>query len=49
MANVAGYNRKLAALIRKHGLLEDVTLQPLIDKDRAAKTNNVPENQTQQK
>ena len=32
MANVAGYNRKLAGLIRKHGLLEDAVLQPLIDK-----------------
>ncbi len=32
MANVAGYNRKLAGLIRKHGLLDDTVLQPLIDK-----------------
>jgi type IV pilus assembly protein PilB len=32
MANVMGYNRKLAALMRKHGLVEEQALQALYDK-----------------
>lgn len=32
MANVIGYNRKLATLLRKNGLVDDATFQPLIDK-----------------
>ncbi len=32
MANVIGYNRKLAVLLRKNGLVDDATFQPLIDK-----------------
>jgi type IV pilus assembly protein PilB len=32
MANVMGYNRKLAAVMRKHGLVEEAALQALYDK-----------------
>jgi len=32
MANVIGYNRKLAILLRKHNLIEDKALQALVDK-----------------
>ncbi len=32
MANVIGYNRKLAALLKKHALVEDKSLQALIEK-----------------
>lgn len=32
MANVMGYNRKLAALMRKHGLVDEQALQALYDK-----------------
>ncbi|HYE05369.1 MAG TPA: ATPase, T2SS/T4P/T4SS family [Planctomycetota bacterium] len=32
MANVAGYNRKLSALLKKHGLLDDAQLKTLNDK-----------------
>ncbi len=32
MANVAGYNRKLSALLKKHGLLDDKQLKDLNDK-----------------
>ncbi len=32
MANVAGYNRKLVALLKKNQLADDAQLQPLIDK-----------------
>ncbi len=32
MANVMGYNRKLAAVMRKHGLVEEQILQALYDK-----------------
>jgi type IV pilus assembly protein PilB len=32
MANVMGYNRKLAAVMRKHGLVEEQPLQALYDK-----------------
>ena len=32
MANVMGYNRKLAAVMRKHGLVEEPVLQALYDK-----------------
>jgi len=32
MANVIGYNRKLAILLRKHNLIEDKALQVLVDK-----------------
>jgi type IV pilus assembly protein PilB len=32
MANVMGYNRKLAAVMRKHGLVEEASLQALYDK-----------------
>ncbi len=32
MANIAGYNRKLSALLRKHGLVEEAALQGLVDK-----------------
>ena len=32
MANVAGYNRKLAALLKKHGLVADEQLKELSDK-----------------
>ena len=32
MANVTGYNRKLAVLLRKAGLVEDAAFQPLVDK-----------------
>ncbi len=35
MANVIGYNRKLASLLKKHGLVEEAPLQALMD--RAAK------------
>jgi type IV pilus assembly protein PilB len=32
MANVAGYNRKLSALLKKHGLLDEAQLQPYMEK-----------------
>ncbi len=32
MANVIGYNRKLAALLKKHGLVEEAALQVQVDK-----------------
>src|ERR1043165_9358994 len=32
MANVMGYNRKLAAVMRKHGLVEEAALQAMYDK-----------------
>ena len=32
MANVMGYNRKLAAVMRKHGLVDEQILQALYDK-----------------
>ncbi|MBA3698025.1 MAG: Flp pilus assembly complex ATPase component TadA [Planctomycetes bacterium] len=32
MANVMGYNRKLAAVMRKHGLVDEASLQSLYDK-----------------
>lgn len=32
MANVMGYNRKLAAVMRKHGLVDEAALQALYDK-----------------
>jgi type IV pilus assembly protein PilB len=32
MANVMGYNRKLAALMRKHGLVDEQALQAMYDK-----------------
>jgi len=32
MANVNGYNRKLAVILRKSNLIEDATFQPYIDK-----------------
>ena len=32
MANVMGYNRKLAAVMRKHGLIDEQALQAIYDK-----------------
>ena len=32
MANVAGYNRKLNALLKKHGLIDEAALQTLHEK-----------------
>jgi type IV pilus assembly protein PilB len=32
MANVTGYNRKLAALLRKNGLVDDAIFNPLVEK-----------------
>jgi len=32
MANVAGYNRKLNALLKKHGLVDEAALQTLHEK-----------------
>ncbi len=31
MANVTGYNRKLATILRRNALIEDAVLQPLVD------------------
>jgi type IV pilus assembly protein PilB len=32
MANVIGYNRKLVAILKRNGLVEDATIQPLYEK-----------------
>ncbi len=39
MANVTGYNRKIATILRKSNLVEEASFQPLIDK--AAKENQL--------